>query len=151
MREKLIKISNKLYEKFGAVPTPTEYDREILKRIETILRVYDLLRHDSSFSFVISRTQINLSHILAEVVENRCECKGLRDLLENCFVISMRKFIDETSYALESNTPLFLCNKELVLEKFHSILKDRMENNLTPKDIIDIARSVIAKDRRVIH
>ena len=34
MREKLVKMSNRLYDKFGGVPTPMEYDREVLKKIE---------------------------------------------------------------------------------------------------------------------
>lgn len=144
-------MSNKLYEKFGAVSTPIEYDREVLKKIESILRIYDFLRHDTSHQFIINKTQINLSHLVSQVAEKPRECDGLRDLIENFFVISMKKMIEECSYALDSNTPLFLLNKDVVLEKFHSILKDRMENNVSVNDVAHIARSVIAKDRRIIH
>lgn len=44
IRDSLVKISNKLYEKFSTVETPIEYDREVFKKIEAILRLYDALR-----------------------------------------------------------------------------------------------------------
>jgi hypothetical protein len=151
IRDRLIKLSNRLYDRFGGVSTPIEYDREVLKKIESILRVYDFLRHDSSWSFLISKTQFNLATILREVGQQRRECHGIKDLIESFFVLAIKKIMDEAQYALDNNTPLFLCNKDVVLEKFHSILKDRMENNLTSQDVAHIARSVISKDRRVVY
>ena len=72
-------------------------------------------------------------------------------MIESFFVISMKKLVDESTFALNSHTPLFLSNKDVVLEKFHSILKDKMDNTLTIEDVAHIVRSVVAKDRRIIH
>jgi hypothetical protein len=33
IREQLLKMSNKMFEKFAAVNTPPEYDRQVLKKI----------------------------------------------------------------------------------------------------------------------
>ena len=56
IREKLIRISNQLFDRFGGISTPIEYDREVLKKIEAILRVYDTMRHDNSWAFLIGKT-----------------------------------------------------------------------------------------------
>lgn len=63
----------------------------------------------------------------------------------------MVKIKEEVTFALEGNTPLFILNKDVVLDKFHSILKDRVENNPNSHDIAHIARSIIAKDRKILH
>lgn len=39
-------MSNDLLTKFASRKTPQEYDREVIKKIDQILRVYELLKYD---------------------------------------------------------------------------------------------------------
>lgn len=70
IRDKLIEVSNQLVDKFARKVTPVEYDREILKKIETILRLYDYLKQDQSFSFIIKTTKFDLSLVLQMICDN---------------------------------------------------------------------------------
>lgn len=91
MRQKVIEISNLFVEKFMARATPLEYDREVLKKVEAILRLYDIMRSDQSFSLLISITKFDLSVLLQKICDNKLnEPLGLQELIEYYLVISMK-------------------------------------------------------------
>lgn len=108
-------MSQELYERFGAKRTPMEFDREVIKKIDQILRVYEQLKYDQGWNFVISITKFNLEDLLERVCNNELtQFNRLDDLIENMFLISMKPIKDATI-----REPTFNANKDISLAKYN--------------------------------
>ncbi|CAK81341.1 unnamed protein product (macronuclear) [Paramecium tetraurelia] len=150
IRQKLIDMSNDLVTKFASRKTPQEYDREVIKKIDQILRVYELLKYDQGWHFIINITKFNLEDLLERVCNNELtQFQKIDELIESMFLISMKQIKDATEH--ENTSPLFVFNKDVVLSKFHQIINDRSDPQMSTDDLYYVSKTVCMRDRRIIY
>ncbi|CAD8110125.1 unnamed protein product [Paramecium primaurelia] len=150
IRQKLIDMSNDLVTKFASRKTPQEYDREVIKKIDQILRVYELLKYDQGWHFIINITKFNLEDLLEKVCNNDLtKFSTIDELIESMFLISIKQIKDATEH--ENTSPLFVFNKDVVLSKFHSIINDRTDPQMSTDDLYYVSKTVCMRDRRIIY
>ncbi|CAD8209650.1 unnamed protein product [Paramecium octaurelia] len=150
IRQKLIDMSNDLVSKFASRTTPQEYDREVIRKIDQILRIYELLKYEYGWHFLINITKFNLEDLLERLCNNEpTQFQKIDELIESMFIISMKKIKDVMEH--ESTSPLFVFNKNAVLSRFHSIINDRQDPQMSTDDLYYISKTVCMRDRRIIY
>ncbi|CAK81271.1 unnamed protein product (macronuclear) [Paramecium tetraurelia] len=150
IRQKLIDMSNDFVTKFASRTNPQAYDREVIKIIDQILRIYELQKYDHGWHFIINITKFNLEDVLERACNNEpTQFQKIDELIESMFIISMKQVKDATEH--ENTSPLFVFNKDAVLSRFHSIINDRSDPQISINDLYYISKTVCMRDRRIIY
>ncbi|CAD8101694.1 unnamed protein product [Paramecium primaurelia] len=150
IRMKANQIPTDLLNHFQQKLNTDEIDREILRKVDQILRVYELFRSDQAWNFLINITKFNLEQLLENTCNNKLQdIQSIDELLESQFIISIQLI---QSAILKNNTNfLNIFNKEDIINKFHQIINDLDDYQIKIDDIQYICQIVCQRDRRIIY
>ncbi|CAD8119265.1 unnamed protein product [Paramecium sonneborni] len=150
IRQKANQIPTDLLNHFQEKLNTNEIDREILRKVDQILRVYELFRSDQGQNCFINITKFNLEQLLDSTCNNQLQdIQSIEQLIESQLIISIQLI---QSVVLKNNTNfLNIFSKEEILTKFYSTLSDADEKQITIDDIYNICRIVCQRDRKIIY
>ncbi|KAL4485472.1 hypothetical protein ABPG72_008340 [Tetrahymena utriculariae] len=148
VKQGVIEISNKLNDLFVARENSTYYDAQIIRSIETIIKLYSFLKSD--LNTILNKSILKCGKILEACTYFYENGEGLKTInFADYIQLDVASLISQYSEEFDRTYPVLLNKKQIVTEKFHDILKDKSTQNQF--DLKQLVRSVFQRERRKLY
>ncbi|KAL4438262.1 hypothetical protein ABPG74_009685 [Tetrahymena malaccensis] len=148
VKQGVIEISNKLNDLFVARENSTYYDAQIIRSIETIIKLYSFLKSD--LNTILNKSILKCGKILEACTYFFENGEGLKTInFADYIQLDVASLISQYSDEFDRTYPVLLNKKQIVTEKFHDILKDKSTQNQF--DLKQLVRSVFQRERRKLY